>query len=63
MKEIIGTKKHLMVKRAKMIKFLKEEGYSGAEIGEIFNIDRSSVSRILAFSEKYKILAKNLLKG
>ena len=61
MKEVIGTKKHLLVKRAKIIKFLKTEGYSGEDIGVIFNINRSGVSRILKLSEQYKKSVKNLL--
>ncbi|MEA3399324.1 MAG: hypothetical protein U9R00_02305 [Patescibacteria group bacterium] len=54
-------KKHLLAKRAKIIKFLQTEGYSGEDIGAIFNIDRSGVSRILAAEEKYKRSIKNLL--
>lgn len=61
MSEIIGIKKHLLVKRAKLMKFLKSEGYSGEDIGIIFNIDRSGVSRILAAEEQYKKLAKKVL--
>lgn len=62
MKKIIGTKKHLLVKRFKMIKFLKSEGYNNEEIGIIFNIDRLSIFRILQAGEKYKKSTKNLLK-
>ena len=62
MKELIPTKKHLLVKRAKIIKFLKTEGYSGEDIGVIFNLDRSQVSRILALAEAYKKSIKKLLK-
>jgi len=54
-------KKHLLAKRAKIIKFLKDEGYSGEDIGIIFNIDRSGVSRILAAESLYKELNKKLL--
>lgn len=57
----ITTKKHLLVKRAKIIKFLKSEGYNGEDIGVIFNIDKSVVSRILSAEKKYKEFAKNLL--
>lgn len=63
MSEIIGMKKHLLVKRAKIMKFLKSEGYSGEDIGIIFNIDRSGVSRILATEKKYKHLTRKLLSG
>ncbi len=62
MPRVEPIKKHLLMKRAKIIKFLNTEGYSGEEIGVIFNIDRSGVSRILATAEKYKISAKNILK-
>lgn len=58
MKEVITTPKHLLSKRAKIIKFLKDEGYSGADIGIIFNIDRSGVSRILSAEKKYKEFIK-----
>ena len=61
MKNIVAEKKHLLVKRAKIIKFLKTEGYSGADIGIIFNIDRSGVNRILATEEKYKGLVADML--
>jgi len=63
MKQLTGTKKHLLIKRAKIMKFLKKEGYSGEDIGVIFNIDRSGVSRILAYEERYKNSVKNLLKN
>jgi DNA-binding MarR family transcriptional regulator len=63
MKEIIPTKKHLLVKRAKIMKFLKKEGYSGEDIATIFNIDRSGVSRILKAEEKYKGLVRKVLKN
>lgn len=62
MKEIIKTKKHLLVKRFKIIKFLMQEGYNGQDIGTIFNIDKSVVSRILSAGERYKKSVKNLLK-
>lgn len=44
------------------MKFLKNEGYNGDQIGQIFNIDRSGVSRILKSQEKYKKSVKNILK-
>lgn len=62
MKKEIGTKKHLLVKRFKMIKFLKSEGYNGQDIGTIFNIDKSVVSRILSAGERYKKSVNNFLK-
>lgn len=34
------------------MKFLKGEGYSGEEIAQIFNIDKSGVSRILTAEKK-----------
>ncbi len=61
-KEIKFTKRHLLVKRAKIIKFLYSEGYSGQDIGIILNINRSSVSRVLRSEKKYKKSIKNLLK-
>lgn len=54
MKQVITTPKYLLSKRAKIIKFLQNEGYSGADIGLIFNINRSGVSRILNAEKKYK---------
>ena len=62
MSRIEPTKKHLLSKRAKIIKFLQTEGYSGEDIGIIFNINRSGVSRILAAEQKYKTSVKNMLK-
>lgn len=58
MPQINAIKKHLLVKRAKIIKFLESEGYNGEEIGIIFNIDRSSILRILRNYKKYKEFAK-----
>lgn len=57
----ITIRKHLLVKRAKIIKFLKQEGYSGADIAIIFNIPESSISRILSAEAKYKGLVKEVL--
>lgn len=62
MKELIQTKKLLLVKRFKIIKFLQSEGYNNQDIGTIFNIDRSRVLRIIKEGEKYKNSVKNLLK-
>jgi hypothetical protein len=63
MKETIKTKKHLLVKRFKIIKFLKSEGYNHQEIATIFfDIDRSVISRMLNYGEQYKKSVKNLLK-
>lgn len=62
MKQLVTTKKHLLVKRFKIIKFLISEGYNGQDIGTIFNIDKSVVSRILSAGEKYKKSVKNLLR-
>lgn len=61
MPEIIPTKKHLLVKRAKIMKFLKSEGYNLEDIGTIFNVDRSTVLRVLAAEKTYKDFAKELL--
>ncbi len=54
MPQINPTKRHLLSKRAKMIKFLKKEGYDGDEIATIFSIDKSAISRILSTESKYK---------
>lgn len=62
MKETIKTRTYLLSKRAKIMKFLKKEGYTLADIGIMFNIDRSGVLRILAAEKKYKGLVKDLLK-
>lgn len=48
MPEIETTKKYLLVKRKELMTQLKKDGYSGADIGIIFNVDRSVVCRILA---------------
>jgi DNA-binding MarR family transcriptional regulator len=61
MKRVVPVKRHLLVKRAKIINFLKGEGYSGADIAVIFNIDRSGVTRILSKSKEYKGLVKDML--
>jgi DNA-directed RNA polymerase specialized sigma24 family protein len=62
MSRIKPTKRHLLSKRAKVMKFLKTEGYTYADIGEMFNIDRSTVLRILQAEEKYKKIIKEKLK-
>ena len=62
MKQLIPTKKLLLVKRFKIIKFLQSEGYNNQDIGTIFNIDRSRVLRIIQEGERYKKSVKNLLK-
>lgn len=59
---MVTTKKHLLVKRFKIIKFLVGEGYNGQDIGTIFNVDKSVICRILSAGEKYKKSVKNLLK-
>ncbi len=61
MPEAINIKKHLLVKRAKIMKFLKSEGYNNEEIAVIFNMERSWVSRILKTEEKYKEFSKRIL--
>jgi len=43
------------------MKFLQSEGYNGEEIGIIFGLDRSGVSRILKTAEEYKKKAKKML--
>lgn len=43
----IKEKLHLIEKRNELIWALDYQGYSGEEIGVIFNINRSSVKRIL----------------
>lgn len=62
MKKILGIKKHLLVKRFKLIKFLVSENYNEGEIAEIFNVNRSTVNRILKAGEQYKKSVKNILK-
>lgn len=58
---MIRNKYYLLSKRAKMIKFLKTEGYSQADISLIFNIDRSGITRILKEEKNYKKNVKGLL--
>ena len=48
MPKIETTKKYLLVKRADMIKDLVREGYGVSDIGIIFNIDKSWISRIIS---------------
>ena len=48
MAEIIPTKKYLLEIRAQMIFALKSKGYDQVDISKIFNMDRSSICRILA---------------
>lgn len=62
MKQIKGTKPHLLVKRFKIMKFLESEGYNNEEIGDIVNMNRVQVFRALKAGEKYKKSVKNLLK-
>ena len=62
MKKNITTKKYLLVKRAKIIKFLKTENYINSDIAIIFNIPESSITRILASESKYKGLVKKVLE-
>jgi len=61
MKERIKTQKYLFSKRAKIMTFLQAEGYTGEQIGQIFNIDKSRVSRLLAKEKIYKGLVKSML--
>lgn len=61
MPQVNSTKKHLLSKRAKIIKFLKKEGYDGDEIAVIFSIDKSAISRILKAEMRYKGLVKEVL--
>jgi predicted transcriptional regulator len=58
MKQIIPTPKYILSKRAKIMKFLKEEGYTGSDIAVMFNIDKSGVSRILKAEKNYKEFVK-----
>lgn len=62
MKKLTATKKHILVKRFKLIKFLKSEGYNNEEIGLMFNMDRLQIFRVLQAGERYKVSIKNLLK-
>jgi len=61
MKKTPHTKKYLLEKRARFMKFLKEEDYSGSDIAFIFSVDKSAISRILSSHKKYKEFAKELL--
>lgn len=45
--EIETTKKHILEKRIKIMKTLREEGYSDMEIGEIVGLERTWVFRLL----------------
>lgn len=63
MPQVTPTQKYILSKRAKIIKFLKEEGYINADIALIFNIDPSSITRILQTEKNYKGLVKEKLKN
>jgi len=56
-------KKHLIVKRFKIVKFLVSEGYNFEDIGFIVGKDRSVISRLIAKGEAYKKSVKNMIKG
>lgn len=56
-------KKHLIVKRFRIIKFLISEGYNFEEIGFIVGKDRSVISRLITKGETYKKSVKNMIKG
>lgn len=58
MPQVNTIKKHLLSKRAKIIKFLKDEGYNNQDIAVIFSIDFSVVSRILSAEKNYKDFVK-----
>lgn len=58
MPQVSLIKRHLLNKRAKIIKFLKKEGYPNADIAIIFSIDPSVVTRILVAEKNYKEFAK-----
>lgn len=59
MARIEGTKKYCLEKRAELIILLKKQGYNGADIGIVFNIDRSVVNRII--STHYKIIKNKII--
>lgn len=52
MAQIIPIKKHLLVKRLEIIEDLKDNNYSYQEIGDIFNMEKYSVWRLLKNNEK-----------
>lgn len=56
-------KKHLIVKRFKLVKFLISEGYNFEEVGFIIGKHRSVISRLISKGEAYKKSVRNLIKG
>jgi transposase len=61
MKLITGTQIILLNKKAKIMKFLRAEGYTDTQIAEIFNVNKSTVNRVIVAAEKYKKSVKKLL--
>lgn len=49
---------YILNKRAKIMKFLRKEGWSDTQISQMFYIDPSGVNRILNTEKKYKEFAK-----
>lgn len=45
-------KKHLIDKRNELVYALDHQGYNGQDIGTVFNIERSTVNRILKTKPK-----------
>jgi len=62
MPKVTPIKKHLLVKRARLMKYLRSEHYSDQEIADIFfGINRSTVGRIITAAKKYKEFSKKIL--
>ena len=65
MPRITKEKLHLIDKRAEIVYALDHQGYNGEEIGVIFNLHRSVISRVLknkpkAYKPKWEKVAKNI---
>ena len=58
MPQVNTTQIFILNKRAKIMKFLRKEGWSDKYIAQMFYIDPSGVNKILKAEKKYKEFAK-----
>ena len=57
MPQVETTKRYLLSIRAEIMLYLDDVGLSGTDIGAVFNVDKSLVSRILANASSENILS------
>lgn len=58
MPQVNAVQIYILNKRAKIMKFLRKEGWTDTQIAQMFYIDPSVVNRILITEKKYKEFAK-----